>query len=162
MADTAMETLLRGGFREDEITMVMAPTVSTEEHDLAVSNQANSNAEKGIVAGGVAGGAFGGFVAAAIAAGAALTIPGVGLFIAGPFVAGLAGAVVGGATGSLLGSLVGLGIPEDRATYYESGLRRGGIVLGIQAKDEEEAEDLENKFIQLGAEGVEVEKAASL
>jgi hypothetical protein len=43
--------------------------------------------------------------------------------------------VAGGVTGGLLGALIGLGIPEDEAEYYAEGVRRGGVLLTVQADD---------------------------
>ena len=160
VADAAVEALLRSGYREDEITMVLSSSgsgsvsASVEEQDLEASREANSKAEQGLVAGGVAGGAFGGLLAAAIAAGASWTVPGADFLIAGPLVAGVTGALVGGTTGSLLGSLVALGVAPERATAYHEDIQRGGIVLGIEAKNESQADELEKWLNELGATGV--------
>ena len=34
-----------------------------------------------------------------------------------------------------MGTLVGAGIPEDRAKVYETDLKHGGIVLGVKPRD---------------------------
>jgi hypothetical protein len=58
----------------------------------------------------------------------------------------LAGAGAGGLTGGLVGALVGAGIPEERAKQYESGIKEGGIVMGVPARSDEDAEYFENEF----------------
>ncbi len=58
-------------------------------------------------------------------------IPGLGLVVAGPIAAGLAGAGAGGITGGLMGSLIGWGISEDKAKIIESEIKSGGIMLGV-------------------------------
>jgi hypothetical protein len=68
------------------------------------------------------------------------------LIVAGPLAAALAGAGAGGATGGLIGALIGSGIPEDRAKQYESGVKEGGIVMGVNARSDEDAEYFENEF----------------
>ena len=53
--------------------------------------------------------------------------------------------------------LVGAGIPEHRAKVYETGVRGGGILLGVEAKTNEEVEKLETLMEDLGAEYVRAE-----
>jgi hypothetical protein len=88
-----------------------------------------------------------GAIAAAIAAvGTSLVIPGLGIVIAGPAVAALAGAGAGGVTGGIIGALVGWGIPEERVKHYESGIKSGGIVMGVTPRSDEDAEYLEREW----------------
>jgi hypothetical protein len=90
-----------------------------------------SKASEGMGVGGATGAALGGIVGAIAAIGTSLVIPGLGLIIAGPLAAGLAGAGAGSVAGGLVGALIGWGIPEDRAKVFESGIKSGGIVLGV-------------------------------
>ena len=90
-----------------------------------------SKASEGLGIGSATGAAIGGIAAAIAAIGTSLVIPGLGLVIAGPIVAGLAGAGAGGITGGLVGSLIGWGIPEDQAKVFESEIKSGGIMLGV-------------------------------
>jgi hypothetical protein len=73
-------------------------------------------------------------------------LPGLGLVVAGPIAAGLAGAGAGGLTGGVLGALVGAGIPEDRAKEYESGIKDGGIVMGVNPRSDDDATYLESEW----------------
>jgi hypothetical protein len=66
--------------------------------------------------------------------------------VAGPLAAGLAGAGAGSITGGLVGALVGSGIPEERARNYEEGIRNGGIVMGVEPKNDEDAEFIEKDW----------------
>jgi len=74
--------------------------------------------------------------------------------IAGPLAAGLAGAGAGGVTGGLIGALVGSGIPEDRARLYESGVKDGKIVMGVNPRNEEDAKYFQNEWNSNKAEQV--------
>ena len=47
---------------------------------------------------------------------------------------------MGAAGGGLLGTLVGLGIPEDTARVYEERIAAGEILVAVEAKNEAEAE----------------------
>ena len=91
--------------------------------------------------GAVAGGAL-----AALAAAATILIPGVGLVVAGPIAAALAGAGAGGVTGGIIGGLIGYGIPEERAKLYETGLKEGGIVLGVKPRNDEDADYFQREW----------------
>ncbi|MEO7522744.1 MAG: hypothetical protein ABIT58_01545, partial [Ferruginibacter sp.] len=96
-----------------------------------------------------------GAVAAAIAAiGTSLLIPGLGLIIAGPLAAGIAGAGAGGVAGGLIGALVGSGMPEERARLYESGIKDGKIVMGVNPKNDEDAKYFESEWNSQKAEQV--------
>jgi hypothetical protein len=79
------------------------------------------------------------------------------LVIAGPIAAALAGLGAGGATGGLIGALIGAGIPEYRAKVYEAGIRGGGILIGVESRDDEEVDRLEGLLDELGADNVRTE-----
>jgi len=119
--------------------------------------QTRSHAADGLGVGGAIDGTVGAVLAAIAAVGTAIAIPGLGLVVAGPIAAALAGAGAGGATGGLIGMLIGTGIPEHRAKVYETGVRGGGILLGIETKTSEEVDKLETLLEDIGAEYVRAE-----
>lgn len=88
-------------------------------------------------------GAIAGIVAAI---GTSIVIPGLGVVIAGPVAAGLAGAGAGGITGGVIGALVGAGVPKESAEKVESGLREGRIVMSVTPKSDADAMLLENEW----------------
>ncbi|HKQ99121.1 MAG TPA: hypothetical protein VJT09_00530, partial [Pyrinomonadaceae bacterium] len=92
------------------------------------------------------GGTVGATLAAIAAIGTSVALPGIGLLIAGPLAAGIAGAGAGGLTGGLIGALIGSGIPEDRAKEYERGINEGGILMGVNTRSDEDAEYFENDW----------------
>jgi hypothetical protein len=51
--------------------------------------------------------------------------------------AGVGGGIGAGAGGAI-GALVGAGIPEARVKEYESGLKEGGIVMGVKSRTPED------------------------
>jgi len=149
-AQAALDALYQRGYSRNDITMLMSEATRTKEFALETGTQMASGA--GI--GGAVGGAVGATVAAIAAIGTTLALPGLGLVVAGPIVAALAGAGAGGATGGLVGALIGAGIPEHRARVYEAGIKQGGILLGVEVQSKETAKELENWFEQIGAEKV--------
>jgi hypothetical protein len=73
-------------------------------------------------------------------------IPGLGIVVAGPLAAAVAGAGAGGVTGGIIGALIGSGIPEERAHVYEKGVKEGNIVMGVDARDQADADYFENNW----------------
>jgi uncharacterized protein (TIGR02271 family) len=119
-ADRAVEELRRMGFRDDQIGYAM------RGGDNTVAESTGNAAGEGLATGAVIGGLVG--------AAAALLIPGIGPVVAGGVLASvLGGAAVGAAAGGILGALVGMGIPEDEATYYEGEFQAGRILVTVKA-----------------------------
>jgi len=152
-AEAAVDAIIKRGYTRDDISVLMSD--ATKSKEFAV--QTKSHAADGLGIGGAIGGTVGAVLAAIVGVGTSIAVPGVGLAVAGPIAAALAGAGAGGATGGLIGLLVGTGIPEHRAKVYESGVRGGGILLGVEAKTSEEVEKLETLLEDIGAEYVRTE-----
>src|SRR5437660_4984265 len=152
-AEAAVDALVKRGYTRDEISVLMSD--ATRSKEFAVETR--SHAADGAGIGGAVGGTIGAVLAAIVAVGTSIAIPGIGLVVAGPIAAALAGAGAGGATGGLIGLLVGTGVPEHRAKVYETGVRGGGILLGIETKTSEEVDKLETLLEDIGAEYVRAE-----
>jgi len=152
-AEAAVDAIMKRGFTRDDISVLMSDATRSKEFAL----QTRSHAADGLGIGSAVGGAVGAVLAAIAAVGTTLFLPGINLVIAGPIAAALAGAGAGGATGGLIGALIGAGIPEYRAKVYEAGLLGGGILLGVEAKSDEEVDKLEELLEALGGEHVRTE-----
>lgn len=152
-AESAVDVIIKRGHTRDDISVLMSD--ATKNKEFAV--QTRSHAADGAGIGGAVGGVVGATLAAIAAVGTSIALPGIGLVIAGPIVAALAGAGAGGATGGIVGALIGVGIPEYRAKVYDAGLRSGGILLGVEATTDEDADKLEKLLEDIGAENVKQE-----
>jgi hypothetical protein len=152
-AEAAVDALLKRGFTRDDLSVLMSDETRSKHFAL----QSRTHAADGLGIGAVTGGAVGAVLATIAAVGSTLFLPGLNLVIAGPIAAALAGLGAGGAAGGLIGALVGAGIPEYRAKVYEAGLRGGGILVGVEARDDEEVDRLEELLDQLGAEHIRTE-----
>ncbi|TVQ08490.1 MAG: hypothetical protein EA368_11700 [Leptolyngbya sp. DLM2.Bin27] len=122
-AEQAMHRLRDSGFNMDRISVIakagkgLRDITTEQKYDPSKSKeeQAQGGAGAGATAGAVTGGAMG-----LIGSLGVLAIPGVGpvaevgLLLANT----LLGSGIGAAGGGLLGALIGWGIPEDRANYY--------------------------------------------
>lgn len=129
-AEKAYQAALDEGYMPQDINVMMSEDSRKKYYGSVLVKEGNK-ASEGLAVGGAAGGAIGGIVAAIAAIGTSLVIPGLGLIVAGPIAAGLAGAGMGSIAGGLVGTMVGWGIPEDKAKAFEMGIKSGGIVLGV-------------------------------
>ena len=152
-AEAAVDAIIKRGHTRDDISVLMSD--STKNKEFAVETR--SHAADGLGIGGAIGGTVGAVLAALAAIGTSVAIPGLGLFVAGPIAAAFAGAGAGGATGGLIGLLIGTGLPEHRARVYDTGVRSGGILLGVEAKTTDEVDKLETLLEDIGAEYVRAE-----
>jgi hypothetical protein len=152
-SEAAVDVIIKRGYTRNDISVLMSD--ATKNKEFAV--QTRTHAADGAGIGGAVGGVVGATLAAILAVGTSIALPGIGLVIAGPIAAALAGAGAGGATGGIIGALIGVGIPEHRAKVYDAGLRGGGILLGVEAKSDEEADKLEKLLGDIGAEHIKQE-----
>jgi hypothetical protein len=152
-AEAAVDTIIKRGYTRDDISVLMSDATKSKEFAI----ETHTHAADGLGYGAAVGGTVGAVVAAIIAVGTNVVLPGLGLVVAGPLAAALAGAGAGGAAGGLIGALVGAGIPEHRAKVYDSSLRAGGILIGVESKTDEEADKLEELLKDLGAEYIRQE-----
>jgi len=152
-AEAAVDAIIKRGYPREDISVLMSDATKNKEFAI----QTKTHAAEGAGIGGAVGGAIGAILAAIVAVGTTIIIPGIGLVVAGPIAAAVAGAGAGGATGGLIGLLVGAGIPEHRAKVYDAGLRAGGILLGVEARSDEDADQLEKLLEDIGAKHVRQE-----
>ena len=128
-AELAARDLREKGFKDDQIGYAWKDDAGkTHTEGNKAGEMAASGAGTGVVLGGIIG------------AGAALLIPGIGPIVSGGLLASAlagaaTGAVAGGVAGGVSGALVGLGIPEDEAKYYDQQFREGRTLMTVRADD---------------------------
>lgn len=141
-AEKAYQSALQKGYKPEEVNVLMSEDTRKKYYDSAlVQKETGSKALEGMGVGSLVGGTVGGALGAIAAIGTSLIFPGMGIIIAGPIAAGLAGLGAGGLSGGLIGALIGLGIPEEKAKIYESGIKSGGIVLGVNETADRKLDD---------------------
>jgi hypothetical protein len=147
-AERAYDAIAARGYKNDDIHVIMTDETrkrlfkDKDGKDTKLGNKALEGAGVGGAIGGVVGATAVGLAAAA----ASLAIPGIGLVIAGPLAGALAGGAAGATAGGLVGTLVGAGIPEERAKTYESDLKDGGIIVGVQPRNDEDSRYFETEW----------------
>jgi Heat induced stress protein YflT len=126
-AEAAIRELKRSGFTDDLIGVAMhdspAPVEPAKHSDAEVA--------EGATVGALTGGVLGGLVGLL----GSLLIPGVGPILVGGVLASLVGAGIGATTGGIIGALTGIGVPEHDAMHFDAGLRAGGTLVTVSAKD---------------------------
>lgn len=132
-AETALRELRDAGFNMDKVS-VIASNVEPEENFggaevKPTSEQAKGGAKVGATAGAATGGILG-----LIGGLSVLTLPGVGAAAeVGAVLANtLLGGGIGATGGGLIGALIGWGIPEDRARYYNDLFSQGHYVILLE------------------------------
>lgn len=132
-AENAVSQLHMVGYDQNEVSIIMKDRAAASDF----AEVTGSRSMEGVGTGAAIGGTIGAVLAGLLAIGS-IAIPPVGLVASGSLAAMLAGAGAGGLAGSLIGWLVGAGIPEDVAPYYEHGLNEGGIVVVVAAHSGDE------------------------
>ena len=146
-AEGAYNSALSRGYSKDDVNLMMSDDTRNKHfNETTPETELGSKALEGAGTGSAIGGTLGAVIAGIAAIGTSVLIPGLGLIVAGPLAAALAGAGAGGLTGGLVGALIGSGIPEERAKLYDEGVRNGGIVMGVNPKNDEDASYFENEW----------------
>ena len=127
-AERAVRSLQDAGFGSDEISIIAKDEGRAQGIAQDTGTDTAEGAGIGAATGGVLG-ALGGLIVGATA----LTIPGIGLVIAGPLAAVLGGAGIGAVTGGLAGALAGLGVSKDDAQQYQERVEAGDILIVVAA-----------------------------
>jgi uncharacterized protein (TIGR02271 family) len=134
-AQSAIEQLKRAGFTEREIGVTARDGDTGSAEVLRDGGGKETHAKEGAITGLAAGAGVGALWGLGILAG---VLPAIGPAIAGGTLAAiLSSAAAGAATAGLAGTLIGLGIPEDEAKYYEEEFRAGRTVVTVQAMGRE-------------------------
>lgn len=147
-AERAYNAVTSRGYSKDDVNLLMSDDTRTKyfSDGDAVDSELGNKALEGAGVGSAIGGTLGAIIAGIAAIGTSVLLPGIGLVVAGPLAAALAGAGAGGLTGGLVGALVGSGIPEEQAVRYEEGVKNGGIVMGVNPRNAEDAEYFEREW----------------
>lgn len=154
-AESAYGSVSERGYDPKDIDLVMSDdTRQRHFSDQNVQTELGNKAAEGAGIGGAIGGTVGAIAAAIAAVGTSIALPGLGLVIAGPLAAAAAGAGAGAAGGGLIGALIGWSIPEERVKRYEEGVRNGGILMGLRAKNAEDAEHFERSWSAANGQNV--------
>jgi len=148
--EDGLERMRMAGFRAEDISVLMPENLGNKD----LAPEKSSKSPEGATAGGATGAILGGTLGWLAGIGA-LTIPGIGPFLAaGPIVAALGGVGAGAAIGGLAGGLIGLGIPEYEVKRYEGRVRAGGILVSVHCDNGDWTTRAKQLLEQTGAEEI--------
>ena len=153
--ERAYQSVAQRGYDKGDINVVMSDDTRKRyfSDDRQINTEQGSKAAEGGALGGPTGGNIN-IIIAVLAAGAVLALPGLGLILAGPIAAALAGAGAAGLAVGLIGALSDWGIPEERVQQYEAGIRDGGILMGVRPRSDQDAQYLEQQWKASGGQHV--------
>jgi hypothetical protein len=164
-AENAINALKARGFRGEQIGIALR---DRDEQGKLIDDTGTKAAE-GAATGAIGGGLLGGLVGFLVGVGA-LAIPGIGPIVSAGVLAttfgtagatAIAGAGIGAATGGIVGGLAGMGIPENEAKYFETGFRKGQVLVTVNAAGR--IDDVVQVFEQYGGDtGVSTAEMASV
>lgn len=127
-AEQAVADLRAAGYRDDQIGMVGK---NADGKTVSTGAARDSKAAEGAAVGAAVGAASTAAVGAGIMAG---VIPVIGPVLAlGPLAVTLLNAAGGAAAAGLAGALVGAGIPDEDAKYYEGEVTAGRYIVTVDA-----------------------------
>jgi len=128
-ADQAVDKLLRAGFTRDQIGVIAR---NSEGKVTAQTADDAADAGSGAAVGAATGAGVAGLVSLGISFG---VIPAIGPILAmGPLAAALLSAAGGAAAAGLAGALIGWGVPEDEAHFYQSEVESGRYLVTVKAE----------------------------
>jgi len=145
-ANRVIGELVEAGVPKELISVVCADCEGPLRPDVEKEEPAGAHTAKAAAAGGALGALLGGVSAAA---GVALS-GGTGLLVAGPVLAGSAGAVAG----SFVGAMTTRGMEPEIADYYDQALKASNILVAVERGEARELELAEQVFTAAGAEPV--------
>jgi hypothetical protein len=145
-AERAYNAVTERGYDKGDVNLVMSDATRKKHFASGDETELGNRATEGAGIGSAIGGTLGAIAAAIATVGTTLAIPGLGLIIAGPAAAALAGLGAGGLTGGVVGALIGLGIPEERVKHYQNGIDQGGILMGVKTRSAEDAAHFEKEW----------------
>lgn len=150
-----IEALNMRGYKEDDLSVLM----SENTHHQFFAPQESTKAPEGATVGSLSGGIVGAIIGGLTLVGN-IILPGSGLLVAGPLVGALTAGAIGAAAGGLIGSLVGAGIPEHEAKFFEDALKEEGRILVVAHIPKEQIKEIKAVFERHNAEQLKVHNCA--
>jgi hypothetical protein len=148
--ERALAILQAAGFRNTDISVLFPENEGTKDFAVEKGTKAPEATAAGAGTGAMVGGTLGW-----LAGIGALSIPGLGPFLAaGPIVGALAGVGAGGVVGGVVGALIGMGMPEYEAKRYEGQIRRGAILMSVHCDNSDWVRRAKDILEQSGAEDI--------
>ncbi|HEX8923390.1 MAG TPA: DUF1269 domain-containing protein [Patescibacteria group bacterium] len=148
-AGRAVAELKQQGFTQD-MSVISRDYDDPEGKIHNVKHDVSQGAKGGAVFGAAAAG-----ITALIAGLSSITIPGLGLIVAGPLASVLTAAAGGAAAGGVVGALADYGIPDTQAKEFQQGILAGDVVVAVST-DHDKEQQVEEILDQYGVDEVAI------
>jgi uncharacterized membrane protein len=143
--ETAQTALHSAGFPADSVSFLAGDTRGHQTPELGPINHVEGGAA-------LAQDAFLGSAIGLAVGMIAVFIPGIGpLIAAGPIGGAITGLSVGAGAGGLLGLLKDHGVSDEEAEFFAEGVRRGGALVTVECRNEDEEKRARDILRQRGA-----------
>jgi hypothetical protein len=154
--ERAYQCVVERGYDTGDINVVMSDDTRKRyfSGDRQIDTELGSKVAEGGELGGPIGGTVGTVIPVLVAVAGFLAFPALGLVVAGPVTAALAGAGAAGLAVGLIGALSDWGIPEERIQQYEAGIHDGGVLMGVKARSDDDARHFEQQWKASGGQHV--------
>lgn len=152
-AEAALSRLRDAGFNMDKVSVIAKNTDTSDMAGARIDQDKEEQVLGATGVGAVSGAATGGLIGLIGSLGV-LAIPGVGIAAEVGIVLAntLLGSGIGAASGGLVGALIGWGVPEDRANYYNTRVHEHGNYLILV---EGTTQDIRHAESILGSHGIQ-------
>ncbi len=144
-----IESLNLRGYQESDISVLMSENTRNQYFAPQENTKAPEGATLGSLSGGIVGALIGGLTLIGN-----IILPGTGLLVAGPLVGALSAGAIGAAAGGLIGALVGAGIPEHEAKFFEGALKEKGRILVVVHVPKDHVKEVKAVFERHHAEAL--------
>jgi hypothetical protein len=154
-AERAYKSCLDRGYELGQINVVVSEETRQKlltSDDEIKATLATREAEGGEL-GGPKGGRVGMLVTVFAAVGAAVAVPAIG-FVVGPLAIALTAAGAAGVAGGLVAAFGHWGVPQERVRGYEADVRKGAILMSVEAKSAADAKAIADDWAKSGGRDI--------
>ena len=155
--ERAYEAATGFGYDKGDINVVMSH--ETRKRYFSEDRPIDTDLARMTAEGGELGGPMGGRISILLpilaAVGTTAALSGIGLVVAGPVAAAIAGTGATGLAAGVIGALADWGIPEERLRQYEAEIHDGGILVGVKTRSAGDARRLADEWLAVGGQHVD-------
>lgn len=154
-AERAYVACLDRGYDLGQINVVVSEGMRQKlliSDDEIKAELAGREAEGGEL-GGPKGGRVGILVTVLASVGAAVALPAIG-FVVGPLAVALTAAGAAGVAGGLIAAFGDWGVPEERLRGYEAQVRKGAILMSVEARSAADAQAIGRDWAEFGGRDI--------
>lgn len=154
-AERAYQACLDRGYELGQVNVVVSEGTRQKllKSDHEIKAELGTREAEGGELGGPKGGRVGVLVTVLAAVGAAVAVPAIG-FVVGPLAIALTAAGAAGVAGGLIAALGDWGVPAERIRGYEADIRKGAILMSVEAESAADASAIAHDWQKAGGRDI--------